>query len=255
MKIAVRMDDITPDMDWKSFDAFVKLFRKYGIRPLLGIVPDNQDPKLSVEKPDPDFYQKMLDLQNEGFCLAMHGSNHVYTTKKGGCFPLNGQSEFAGKPEDAQRALLKSGRKKLEEKGIHTDIFMAPGHTLDKTTVKVLKELGFTHITDGFGRAPYRRWGMVWFPISFLRRFCFTDKEGITTLVIHANHSTDAELAAYEKMFQDNRERFVPYTAFFEWEAKPQSTIARLTEYGMALGKQWSARAIRRAARTIRRAG
>lgn len=57
---------------------------------------------------------------------------------------------------------------------------------------------------------------------------------------------------AYEKMFRDNRDRFVPYSAFFEWEAKPQGFFARLTEYGMALGKQWSARTIR-AARAMRR--
>ena len=49
MKIAFRMDDITPDMDWKSFEAFEQLFERYGCYPLLGIVPDNLDPKLSVE--------------------------------------------------------------------------------------------------------------------------------------------------------------------------------------------------------------
>lgn len=49
MKIAFRMDDITPDMDWKSFEAFEQLFERYGCYPLLGIVPDNLDPKLSVD--------------------------------------------------------------------------------------------------------------------------------------------------------------------------------------------------------------
>ncbi|MBQ7840746.1 MAG: DUF2334 domain-containing protein [Lachnospiraceae bacterium] len=245
MKIAVRMDDITPDMDWKSFDAFVSLFRKYNFFPLLGIVPQNQDPKLTVDEADPDFYQKMINLQKEGFCLAMHGCNHLYATKKGGCFPLNPQSEFAGRQESEQRALLAKGKELLEKEGIYTDIFMAPGHTLDRTTVKILKELGFRCITDGFGTAPYKRWGMVWLPISFLRRFCFTDKEGITTLVIHANHSTKQQLDAYEKMFSENPDRFVSYSVFFEMEAKPQSLPARIKEYGLALGKQWAARAKR----------
>ena len=45
MKIAFRMDDITPDMDWKSFEAFEQLFERYGCYPLLGIVPDNLDPE------------------------------------------------------------------------------------------------------------------------------------------------------------------------------------------------------------------
>ena len=40
MKIAVRMDDITPDMDWEKFEAFKTILDKYNIKPLLGIVPD-----------------------------------------------------------------------------------------------------------------------------------------------------------------------------------------------------------------------
>ena len=44
------MDDITPDMDWKSFEAFEQLFERYGCYPLLGIVPDNLDPKLMGQR-------------------------------------------------------------------------------------------------------------------------------------------------------------------------------------------------------------
>ncbi|MDO4332389.1 MAG: DUF2334 domain-containing protein [Eubacteriales bacterium] len=246
MKITVRMDDITPDMDWKSFDAFCALFEKYGIRPLLGIVPANADPKLQIGMPDPLFYEKMKSLQAKGYVLAMHGCHHVYATQKGGVFPLNAQSEFAGRPEEEQRKLLTKGKALLEEQGIQTGIFMAPGHTFDRTTVKILRELGFSHITDGFGKAPYVRDGMTYLPIAFLRRLCFSDKEGITTIVIHANHSTKQELENYEEMFRQNRERFVPYAAFLEQKAVRQSVPARALEYMMALGKQWAARAKRR---------
>lgn len=58
MKIAFRMDDITPDMDWKSFEAFEQLFERYGCYPLLGIVPDNLDPKLSVDPAREAFWKK-----------------------------------------------------------------------------------------------------------------------------------------------------------------------------------------------------
>lgn len=248
MKIAVRMDDITPDMDWKSFEAFAEMFARYGIKPLLGIVPANEDPKLKIEEADPGFADKMKELQKQGYVLAMHGCHHLYSTKKGGLFPLNPQSEFVGVSEEKQRRLLAEGRDSLEKQGIHTDIFMAPGHTLDRTTVKILRELGFSYITDGFGRRPYRRDGMIWLPISFLRRFCFSDREGITTLVIHANHSTEQELQNYEAMFSANRDKFVPYSEFFAWEPAAQSVFARGLEYGMALLKQWAAR-IKRALR------
>lgn len=245
MKITVRMDDITPDMDWESFNAFTKLFDTYGIRPLLGIVPDNRDPKLKVDAVDPAFFEKMKELQKEGYVLAMHGCHHVYATKKGGLFPLNPQSEFAGRPYEEQKQLLEEGKMLLEKQGIHTGIFMAPGHTFDRNTEKALAQLGFSHVTDGFGRRPYRRGSMIYLPISFLRRFCFSEREGITTLVIHANHSTEKELAGYETMFADNRDKFVSYSAFFEQEPVKQGRFARLSEYVLALGKQWAARAKR----------
>ena len=94
MKIAFRMDDITPDMDWKSFGAFEQLFERYGCYPLLGIVPDNLDPKLSVDPAREAFWKKMQELQEKGWTLSMHGCHHVYTTKRGGSFPLNAQSEL-----------------------------------------------------------------------------------------------------------------------------------------------------------------
>lgn len=245
MKITVRMDDITPDMDWKSFEAFLGLFDKYGIKPLLGIVPCNRDPKLQIDEAAPDFYQRMKKLQQEGYCLAMHGCYHVYETGCGGCFPLNRQSEFAGRPEAEQRALLTAGKEMLEKEGIHTAIFMAPGHTLDKTTVKVLRELGFSYITDGYGKRPYRRWGMTWLPISFLQRLLFSDRDGTATLVIHANNSSQQVLEAHERLFAQHQENFLPYSALLEMEAKQQSCTARALEFLMALGKQWAARAIR----------
>ena len=49
VKIAVRMDDITPDMNWNNFNFFLQLFEEAGITPLLGIVPDNRDQSLSCE--------------------------------------------------------------------------------------------------------------------------------------------------------------------------------------------------------------
>lgn len=40
----------------------------------------------------------------------------------------------------------------------------------------------------------------------------------MTTIVIHANHSTVAELKAYEEMIDANRENIVPYSDFLSWK-------------------------------------
>ena len=60
MKAAVRLDDITPDMDWDSFEAFEALCDRFGVCPLLGIVPQNRDPKLS------EHFRLQLKTQGNG---------------------------------------------------------------------------------------------------------------------------------------------------------------------------------------------
>ena len=78
MKIAFRMDDITPDMDWKSFEAFEQLFERYGCYPLLGIVPDNLDPKLSVDPAREAVMQFLKASQKSGArCVRIvHGKGY-----------------------------------------------------------------------------------------------------------------------------------------------------------------------------------
>ncbi len=75
--------------------------------------------------------------------MAMHGYQHIYGTSKGGIFPLNHFSEFAGEPLEEQRKKIAAGRQILENHGVHTDIFMAPGHSYDRNTLTALMENGF----------------------------------------------------------------------------------------------------------------
>ncbi|MDE6984516.1 MAG: DUF2334 domain-containing protein, partial [Lachnospiraceae bacterium] len=39
MKISIRMDDITPDMDWAKFLRFKALCDRDQIKPLIGVLP------------------------------------------------------------------------------------------------------------------------------------------------------------------------------------------------------------------------
>lgn len=117
MKIAIRMDDITPDMNWDNFLALKALFDKYHICPLIGVVPDNRDDGLRIMEPRADFWEYLKELQGEGWMIAQHGCYHRYTTRKGGLFPLNCFSEYAGVPLEQQRSMISCGKKKLEERG------------------------------------------------------------------------------------------------------------------------------------------
>lgn len=236
-KIAVRMDDITPDMNWENFRFFQDLFEKAGITPLLGIVPESRDGKLCCENPHEDFYEVMRRLKEQGYCFAIHGCYHLYTTKRGGLFPLNNSSEFAGVPYEKQKEMLCFGKRKLKEQGIDTDIFMAPAHSYDKNTLRALKELGITKVTDGFGKEPYLYKGLTFYPISFLLGRSLKGKGGVTTLVLHANTVTEADRDRYRRIFEEYGENMISYSEYLERTPVRRRLPGRILEYLLAKGK------------------
>lgn len=237
MKIAIRLDDITADMDWNKFLRFKDLMDKYEVRPLLGIVPDNHDPKLKVDPPREDFWEYLRERRDkDGWVLCMHGCHHIYTTDKGGMLPLNRQSEFAGVPYEEQRDLLRKGKSILEQHGVETDLFMAPAHSYDLNTLMALRSLGFTGLTDGFGTAPYLYSELVFYPISYRKSDSLKKEQGITTFVVHCNTLEDKDFQAYEEIFRN--QKMVSYREMLETDAVRRGTLGRQKEYLMALAKR-----------------
>lgn len=236
MRITIRMDDITPDMDWEKFLRFKKLLDAHNIKPLIGVVSDNQDKKLQINKPREDFWAYVKGLQEEGWIIALHGYNHLYTTKKSGLFPIGNKSEFAGLPLAKQDAMIREGKRILRTNNIETDIFMAPSHSFDKNTLKALKKNGFTGITDGFGREPYERDGLVFYPISVSKGKSIKDeKDGLVTFVYHVNTMTDGDFKSFEKLF--DKAEVVSYSTYRDYSPKAGNSFGWLCEYLMAKGK------------------
>ncbi len=244
MRIAIRMDDITPDMDWDKFGRFKAVLDEGGIRPLIGVVPKTQDKKLHICEDREDFWEWLGGLQRDGWHIAMHGLNHVYRTDRGGLFPLNRQSEFAGLSFEEQLSMLQEGRRLLREKGIETDIFMAPSHSYDRNTLRALKAAGFRAVTDGFGRAPYIRGkeGLVFYPVSFRKEADLnSSRDGITTFVVHANTMSDKEFEWYRKLVESGRA--VSYDEMLGAPARREPLLHQALEYTMAKGKYLGVRA------------
>ena len=140
MKIAVRLDDITSDMDYEKFYKMKQILDTYQIKPLIGVVPFNEDKNLMQGPEHEDFPGFLQGLLIEGWSIALHGYEHLYSTDKGGLFPLNHFSEFADLPLEKQNAMIAIGKEQLVNWGIETDIFMAPAHSFDRNTLKALKK-------------------------------------------------------------------------------------------------------------------
>lgn len=243
MKIAIRMDDITPGMDWKKFLRFKGLCDRYGIKPLIGVVPSNMDENLNIDKPEnapaQDFWEYVRMLEKEGWCIAQHGVTHVYSNKNPGCFPLNRLSEFAGTGYEKQYESLKRGKEILSDHGIAAGLFMAPAHSFDRDTVRALRELGFVGLTDGFGSFPYERWGMTFYPISHSRGSVLKNrgKAGYTTFVIHTNTMDESDFDMYARIFEEHRDRLASYSDLLRVKPKKRGVFGNVGEYLMALGK------------------
>lgn len=248
MKIAVRLDDITPDMDWERFLKFKALLDRYQVKPLIGVVPDNRDENLvkdgSLNAPGrpKEFWEYVKTLEKEGWVIAMHGFRHIYSTKKGGCFPLNNFSEFAGLPFKTQKDMLAEGKRILEEKGIFTDIFMAPAHSYDKNTLRALREAGFRALTDGFGSEPYRWKELDFYPISFKLSRTFKKKKGYSTMVVHIGTVSEEDLTRYESYFKRQDISWISFGEYFNRPKRRRGLTGRGLECMMAKGKYFSGR-------------
>lgn len=237
-KITIRIDDITEDMDWDKMNRFESMLDRYGICPLIGVIPCNKDESLMTGQKKADYAAWLKEKQKQGWVIAMHGHDHVYTTKKGGLFPLNHFSEFAGLPFEDQLHKLREGCKAIKALDIRTDVFMAPAHSFDKNTVKALKMCGFQYITDGFGDGPYKRDKIIYLPIAVQRSKELHKSAGITTFVVHTATMKEEDFLSYEKLFASHRGQFVHYSEMMKMDVVPQTWMQRIWEYGLAVMKE-----------------
>ena len=43
-KISFRLDDIAENMDWEKFLSLKELLSNYDVKPIIGVIPNNEDP-------------------------------------------------------------------------------------------------------------------------------------------------------------------------------------------------------------------
>ena len=208
MQCMFRMDDITADMDWDKFNQIRDIFEKYNVQPLLGVVPMNRDSKLSIGQKKEDFWEIIRSLQKQGWKVAQHGTYHEYITNDGGLLGLKKSSEFAGLSYEMQLGKLQKGKQYLEEQGIFSDVFMAPGHTFDRNTVKALYNLGFRIITDGLYHKPYFYGGILFIPCRLQE---YRNVKGIDTICLHSNNMTDKQIKELETFCKQYQFHIIPF--------------------------------------------
>ena len=156
-KILIRLDDIAENMNWDLMEKSERLFDKYKIKPVLGVIPNNKDKELLSYPKKNNFWDVVRNWKNKGWKIAMHGFTHVYDkdTEKKDYFGYGGRSEFCGHPLEVQTEKIRKGLKKFKEENIEVKSFFAPNHTYDLNTFRALKSFGINEIIECYGLMPY----------------------------------------------------------------------------------------------------
>jgi len=208
----IRLDDIAENMDWEMMEKTTDLFDKFGIKPVLGVIPNNKDPELmSYPKKNLNFWEQVRSWKNKGWEIAMHGNSHVYdkVCSKIDYLGLGGNTEFCSHPYENQLEKIKKGLNKFDKENIKIRTFFAPNHTFDQNTLLALKECGITEVVDGYGLMPYKEDGIKFIPQLFYR--IFTLPFGIQTLQIHLNYFKQKDFDSLKKFVELNSKKIINY--------------------------------------------
>ena len=207
-KYLMRFDDINPMMDWKRFLFLKKILEKYNIKSILGVVPDCKDKNLFYSKPFREYYEFLRKYKSFGDTIAQHGFTHIYDSKSKGIFGSSKNSEFAGHSYKMQLKKLKSGKEILNKEYLWDPVFMAPGHSFDKNSIKALESLNFNIILDGFALFPFRKNKITFIPqISSRPLPLFLPC--VSQLCIHINTISDKEFFKLIDFIDNNHDKFI----------------------------------------------
>ena len=210
-KYLIRLDDACPYMDTKKWHRMEDILEKYGVKPMVGIIPANADSKTMVEPENMLFWDKAKEWQDKGWAIALHGYDHCYISDKGmqGLNPMWSRSEFAGVSLEKQREKIRHGVSILKEHGLEVKYFFAPSHTFDENTLFALREESAIRIiSDTIGRYPYRK-DDFWFIPQITGHCKKMTLKGIYTFCFHPNTMNEQSFINLENFLKMYGGQFV----------------------------------------------
>jgi predicted deacetylase len=167
-----------------------------GVRPIVAVVPDNQDPELQCDKADPAFWERVRAWQAKGWSIAMHGFRHVYhpVPRKKLVLPFYDRSEFGGLTYEQQASKLRESWRLFKLQDLEPNIWVAPGHCFDQTTLKALRdETPIRIVSDGIACNWYCEDDFYWLPQqlwSLQER-----RAGLWTVCLHPNSMSERQIS------------------------------------------------------------
>ncbi len=179
----IRFDDLCPTIPRARWEGFRKAIEEFRIRPILAVVPDNQDSELDCSPYDPSFWDEMRQMEAAGAAIAVHGYRHLCDSRGQSLLGIHRRTEFAGVDRGTQKEWIDEGLRILHENGLNPKLWVGPRHGFDRNTLRALRDAGVHYISDGFARIPFRRQGLTWIPQQLWSPV--EKSKGLWTICIH----------------------------------------------------------------------
>ena len=202
----LRCDDLCPTALKPRWQRLLSLIEEFKVQPILAIVPDNRDPDLELSPPDPEFWERMRDLESAGACIGLHGYRHLSNSRGRSPLALHRMSEFAGVPMETQRQWIHAGMEILRGHGLNPRIWVAPRHGFDVQTLRALRLGGINVLSDGFARVPFNRGGVTWIPQQLWEPV--EKPNGLWTICVHPNTAEDSLVVRLRAFLRDHAAQF-----------------------------------------------
>ena len=216
-KLLLRFDDITPFMNWETWNQIEDFLDTNDIKPLVAIVPKCKDPLImhSLDGDEEYFWNRVKAWEVKGWTIALHGYTHVFTNNNSGIVGLNKYSEFAGLPRNHQDKMIQNALEIFSSNQCKQPVtWVAPAHSFDNNTISVLESHGFKNISDTFSLFPYNYKGLLWVPQQLwrFRKMFF----GVWTVCFHHNSWSIEDLVLFQKNILKYKKNIVGFTSIID---------------------------------------
>jgi predicted deacetylase len=191
----IRLDDACHTMEGRKWDLVEQVLDRHGVKPIVAVIPDNQDRSLVYAERDADFWGKVHRWVRKDWAVAMHGCTHVmHPTQSELLLPFYRRSEFAGLDLEAQAQKLRTAWGLFLAQGIEPRIWVAPAHCFDLTTLQALRrETPIRVISDGIAWDAFYEHHFHWIPQQLWN--LAERRSGLWTVCLHPNTMNDAQIA------------------------------------------------------------
>jgi predicted deacetylase len=202
----IRLDDACENQNNENWDAIESVLDRFGIKPIVAVIPCNEDPSFLGRKKDENFWMRVKGWRNKDWTIALHGYRHLYhkVRRKDLILPFHGRSEFAGLNFNTQSDMLAKAYAVFSSHGIFPDVWVAPSHSFDVKTLRALKSsTPIRIVSDGIAFHPFVENGLTFIPQQLwwpkYRPF------GVWTICLHPETMTTKDIENFEAALLKNQ--------------------------------------------------